>query len=96
MPQLNVYMKKLKALHTLGFPSGSSLTDISFDEIQRRFIIKMHEANSFHQDSGIKLTNNEDVQIKKRRHSVAVSSLSTENSKQIRVPDNLDSRLIIL
>ena len=37
------HLKILKALHTLGFPSGSSLTDITLDEIQRRFVIKMHQ-----------------------------------------------------
>merc|ERR1712032_697427 len=87
-------MDPTKAVQMLGFPSGSSLNDITIDDIQRRFILKMHQANSFHQDAGIKLSINEDVQISKRRHSVAVSSFSTQNSKQLRVPDHLDTRIL--
>ena len=36
-------LNKLKALHMLGFPSGSSLTDITIDDIQKRFVLKMHQ-----------------------------------------------------
>jgi len=90
-------MDATRALHTLGFSSGTGLIDISVEEIQNKFSLKMQQAHLQQQQAVLNMMNDSQGPGKgQRRHSVSNtdSSVVARRSRRGSELDSLDVRII--
>lgn len=88
-------MDATRALHTLGFSSGTGLIDISVEEIQNKFSLKMQQFHLHQQQAVLDLMNDSQGPGKGQRRPL-VSSTPSEapRSRRGSGPESLDVRII--